>query len=130
MATEADQVLAATLEPYKKLKYILPPFVESLLTGVSTASEVLDRGYGKCSDFVVVYGALLRYKQITFNLVIGCPKNKNTIFTHIWTVVNINGREFEIDPTSGGYASDMQPICVVDWEDNLTSGSERANYEA
>ncbi len=71
------------------------------------ASDVLNRGYGVCSDFSVLFVAILRSAGIKARLVEG--KKRESVDYHEWTQVKIGDVWYDIDPLI-----DSNPDFVLD----------------
>lgn len=80
---------------------------------------ILERGLGRCGEFVLLYTGLCLTNDIPVRLVIDCSAktDNRTTADHVWNEVYVNGRWVHIDPTEKRINDPY--MYVRDWDKNV-----------
>lgn len=104
----------------KKLAEEIASFVfdtiksKSYKYGNLTASEVLEKKEGDCTEHATLFSAILKSLEIPVRMVYGLVlDNGNRLFFHNWNEVFVDGKWISADPTFNQFPADSARIALV-----------------
>jgi len=87
---------------------------KSYAYGTLSASEVLDKGVGDCTEHSTLFSALVKSINIPTRMLYGLVlSGKNTFFFHNWNEVFINGKWISVDSTFNQQKADAARIALI-----------------
>ncbi len=84
------------------------------VVSISSSVEILEAGFGDCSEHTTLFTALSRAARIPTRIHVGLVHVQGRFLYHAWPVIYLNGEWIDVDPTLGQFPADATHIALLE----------------